>query len=127
MSLTVQSPCKINLILNVLPRRSDGFHELESLFLPVPLHDEISIEKSSKGIELNCSNPALSPGPENLVHRAASAFFTELGEGGARIQLQKKLPIAAGIGAGCRCGYCGATLVLDEAEGAVEGFGRGAV
>ena len=100
MSLTVQSPCKINLILNVLPRRSDGFHELESLFLPVPLHDEITIEKSSKGIELNCSHPALSTGPDNLVHRAASAFFTELGEGGARIQLQKNLPLAAGIGAG---------------------------
>lgn len=100
MSLTVQSPCKINPILNVLPRRFDGFHELESLFLPVPLHDEITIERSSKGIELNCSHPALSPGPDNLVHRAASAFFTELGEGGARIQLQKNLPLAAGIGAG---------------------------
>ena len=51
MSLTVQSPCKINLILNVLPRRSDGFHELESLFLPVPLHDEITIENPPR--ELN--------------------------------------------------------------------------
>ena len=89
MSLTVQSPCKINLILNVLPRRSDGFHELESLFLPVPLHDEITIEKSSKGIELNCSHPALSTGPDNLVHRAASAFFTELGEGGGASNCKK--------------------------------------
>lgn len=100
MSLIVQSPCKINLILNVLPRRPDGFHALESLFLPVPLHDEITIKKSSSGIEFNCSHPALSTGPDNLVHRAASAFFTELGEGGARIRLHKNLPLAAGIGAG---------------------------
>jgi 4-diphosphocytidyl-2-C-methyl-D-erythritol kinase len=100
MSLTVQSPCKVNLILNVLPRRHDGFHALESLFLPVPLCDEITLDKAREGVELSCSNPSLSVGADNLVRRAAEAFVTAQGKGGARIHLQKNLPLAAGIGAG---------------------------
>ena len=85
MSLTVQSPCKVNLILNVLPRRHDGFHALESLFLPVPLCDEITLDKAREGVKLSCSNPGLSVGADNLVRRAAEAFVTAQGEGGARI------------------------------------------
>ena len=100
MSLTVQSPCKVNLFLNVLPRRADGFHALESLFLPVLLCDEITIQKTDGDIRLTCSHPQLDTGPENLVRRAAEAFFAAHPEGGARIHLQKNLPVAAGIGAG---------------------------
>jgi len=100
MSLVVKSPCKINLLLNVPGQRDDGFHEIESIMMPVPLHDEIRFEKTSEGIELTCSNPRLSTGADNLVHRAATAFFEFTGSGGAKIHLQKNLPLSAGIGAG---------------------------
>ena len=100
MSLAVKSPCKVNLLLNVTGLRADGFHEVETVLLPVPLFDELQIEKAGAGIELTCSNPRLSVGGDNLVHRAATKFLEATGIGGANIHLQKNLPLAAGIGAG---------------------------
>ncbi len=100
MSLVLQSPCKVNLLLNIVGRREDGFHELESVILPVPLYDELRIEHAASGIELTCSDPRLSVGEDNLVHRAASLFQTKTEVDGVCIHLQKNLPLTAGIGAG---------------------------
>ena len=57
MPLVRRSPCKVNFVLDVLGRRPDGFHELETLFYPVPLHDELSFDVGPAGIELTCSHP----------------------------------------------------------------------
>lgn len=101
MRLTRTSACKVNFVLNILGRRTDGFHELETLFYPVPLHDVLSAEPISAGIQLTCSNPDLACDLTNLVWRAAERFFAEAGiSEGARLHLEKNLPIAAGIGAG---------------------------
>ena len=100
MSLVVKSPCKVNLLLNVLGRRADGFHEVETILQPVPLYDELRIKKADAGFELTCSDSRLSVGEDNLVHRAAKAFLKKVESGGAEIHLQKNLPLAAGIGAG---------------------------
>ena len=100
MSLVLQSHCKVNLLLNILRKREDGFHELETILQPVPLFDELRIERASKGIELTCSNPRLAVDENNLVHRAASLFLKKTKADGIRIHLQKNLPLAAGIGAG---------------------------
>ena len=100
MSLVVKSPCKVNLLLNVLGRRADGFHEVETILQPVPLFDELRIEKTVGGLELTCSDSRLSVGEENLVYRAATEFQKKVQRGGAKIHLQKNLPLAAGIGAG---------------------------
>lgn len=97
------SPCKINLLLNILGRRPDGFHELETLFFPLPLHDRLCFEISTDtpGITLSCTHPDLPTGPENLVHRAAQNFYDATGLAPAvRIHLEKNLPLAAGLGAG---------------------------
>lgn len=97
------SPCKINLLLNILGRRPDGFHDLETLFFPLPLHDRLRFEPAppESGLTLTCTHPALSTGPENLVYRAAQSFFTATGLPPAvRIHLDKHLPLAAGLGAG---------------------------
>ena len=59
MRLRRSSPCKVNFLLNILGKRADGFHELETLFFPVPLHDEIVAEAAPEGISLTCSNPTL--------------------------------------------------------------------
>jgi 4-diphosphocytidyl-2-C-methyl-D-erythritol kinase len=100
MSLVLKSPCKINLLLNVLGQRKDGFHDIESIMQPLSLHDVLQIESAGKCIELTCSDPRLSVGGDNLVHRAASEFLKLTDSGGVRIHLQKNLPLAAGIGAG---------------------------
>ena len=100
MSLVLKSHCKVNLLLNILGRREDGFHELETIMQPVPLYDELQLERRGKGLELSCNDPRLPMDASNLVHRAATAFQVKAEVGGVRIHLQKNLPLAAGIGAG---------------------------
>lgn len=101
VSLERNSACKVNFVLNILGRRADGFHELETLFFPVPLHDHLGAQRILSGIELSCSNPQLPCDSTNLVWRAARAFLDASGIAeGVRLHLTKNLPIAAGIGAG---------------------------
>ena len=100
MSLGLKSHCKVNLLLNILGRREDGFHELETIMQPVPLCDELQLERTADGLKLSCSDSRLPMGAPNLVHRAATAFLEKAGVAGVRIHLQKNLPLAAGIGAG---------------------------
>jgi 4-diphosphocytidyl-2-C-methyl-D-erythritol kinase len=96
-----KSPCKVNLLLNILGRRPDGFHELETVLQPVDLCDEITFERAGKGIELSCSEKTLPTGPENLVFRAAEKFVAASGvSSGVKIHLEKKIPMAAGLGGG---------------------------
>lgn len=101
MALTRQSPCKVNLLLNILGKRSDGFHELETVMQPVPLCDELQFERGGAGVTLTCSDRALPTDATNLVHRAATAFLgrARIAEG-IRIHLEKRIPLAAGLGGG---------------------------
>lgn len=101
MTLERESPCKVNLLLNILGRRPDGFHELETVFHPVNVCDHLSFERTGIGVQLTCNDASLPVDSGNLVHRAATAFFTNSGiPGGVRIHLEKKLPLAAGLGGG---------------------------
>jgi len=117
MKLEKKSPCKVNLILNILGKRADGFHELETVMHPVNLFDEMQFERTGGDVQLTCSNPALPTDSGNLVHRAAMLFFqkTEIRDG-VRIHLEKKIPMAAGLGGGS--GNAATTLLgLDELFG----------
>jgi 4-diphosphocytidyl-2-C-methyl-D-erythritol kinase len=101
MALQRQSPCKINLLLNVLGKRADGFHELETVLHPVPVFDCLEFERAGWGVELACSLASLPAGRANLVHRAATAFLAAAGiNQGVRIRLDKNVPLAAGLGGG---------------------------
>lgn len=101
MPLERPSPCKINLLLNVLGRRPDGFHELETVMVPVPVHDTLRFERGGDGIRLTCSDPGLAVDDSNLVHRAANAFFAATGQRqGVTIELTKRIPLGAGLGGG---------------------------
>jgi 4-diphosphocytidyl-2-C-methyl-D-erythritol kinase len=103
MPLIRSSPCKVNLLLNILGRRSDGFHDLETLFHPVPLCDELTFEMDpSPGIHFTCDHPELPTDRSNLVVRAAEQFLAEAQrtEQGIRIHLTKRIPLAAGLGGG---------------------------
>lgn len=100
-TLEKKSPCKVNLLLNILGKRPDGFHELETIFHPVNLCDTLSFTKVASGIQLSCSDPALPVDATNLVHRAAVKFFEAAKfAGGVRIHLEKRIPMAAGLGGG---------------------------
>ena len=101
MTLELQSHCKVNFLLNILGKRPDGFHELETVMHPVALHDLLKFKRSGTGIKLTCSDPALPADSKNLVYRAADAFLkTTAISDGVQIHLEKKIPMAAGLGGG---------------------------
>jgi 4-diphosphocytidyl-2-C-methyl-D-erythritol kinase len=101
MPLTQSSPCKINLLLNILGKRPDGFHALETVFHPIGLTDELTFERGARGVQLSCSHPTLPVDGTNLVQQAAAAFLTATGVAeGVRIHLEKRVPLAAGLGGG---------------------------
>jgi 4-diphosphocytidyl-2-C-methyl-D-erythritol kinase len=123
-SLEKKSPCKVNLLLNILGRRPDGFHELETIMQPVGLHDTLTFERAGCDVHLSCSDASLPAGSGNLVHRAATAFLEATGiRDGFRIHLEKRIPLAAGLGGGS--GNAATTLLgLNELCGSPLSFPR---
>jgi 4-diphosphocytidyl-2-C-methyl-D-erythritol kinase len=98
--MKILSPAKINLTLEILGKRSDGFHELATWMLPVGLYDSIEIEPAGSPSFLS-NVPELDGDPSNLVSRAADLFnrTAEIDMAYA-IRLEKKIPIGAGLGGG---------------------------
>ncbi len=91
---------KINLTLDVVGVREDGYHLLSSVMQSVSLHDKISVEEND-GIVLTCQSPGIPLDSKNTCYRAAQAFFEETGiNGGAVIHIEKHIPSQAGIGGG---------------------------
>ena len=100
-TLEKQSPCKVNLLLNILGKRPDGFHELETVMHPVRVYDLITFERAGQGLQLSCNRPELPTDSQNLVHRAATRFLESSGiTEGIRLHLEKNLPLAGGVGGG---------------------------
>src|SRR5690606_26750268 len=92
MTLEKPSFCKVNLLLNILGKRADGFHELETVMHPVNVCDHLVFTRAGSQIELICDNPELPVDSGNLVYRAAAAFCEAVKiTDGVRIQLHKKL------------------------------------
>jgi 4-diphosphocytidyl-2-C-methyl-D-erythritol kinase len=100
-TLEKSSPCKVNLLLNILGPRPDGFHELETVFHPVNLCDRLQFSRAARGVALTCNQPQLPTDASNLVHRAATQLLAAAGiADGVRIHLEKHIPLAAGLGGG---------------------------
>ena len=100
-TLTLKSPAKLNLYLNVLRKRPDGYHDIETLFERIDLADTITLRKTPIGIRLTTDHPTLPIDSSNLAYRAAELFFQKLHRpGGIRIHLKKRIPVAAGMGGG---------------------------
>jgi 4-diphosphocytidyl-2-C-methyl-D-erythritol kinase len=95
---------KINLCLQVMGKRPDGYHELRTIFQAISLHDtlELSITSSASAkFELTSNDATLPLGPENLVSRAFDAITREIGfRGSVHAHLDKKIPVARGLGGG---------------------------
>lgn len=100
--LKLQAPAKINLCLHVLGKRPDGYHELAMLMQRVSLYDEITLELTAEpGVDVVCDGLVLAAGEENIAARAAQQLL-EINNhpGGIRIVIDKRIPVAAGLGGG---------------------------
>jgi 4-diphosphocytidyl-2-C-methyl-D-erythritol kinase len=102
-SLTVHAPAKVNLILRILDRRSDGYHNLWSVMHTVGLADEVRIKVTPTlpGIKLTCNTEKLSSDGSNLVSKAAAAVLGHAHLSvGLDLDLSKRIPMGAGLGGG---------------------------
>src|SRR5271165_6758832 len=97
-SVRVPAYAKVNLRLDVLGRRADGYHELRTIFQTISLHDTLVLEtKREPGVDLRIiGNPQLAgePGKDNLVYRALQELGREIGlRQGVRAVLTKRIPV----------------------------------
>lgn len=98
--LTRNAPAKINLGLHVLRKRTDGFHDIETVFLRIPWSDVLHAEPADE-LTMTCSDGALPIDDRNLVMKAARRLLVEYKPaGGARLHLEKHIPYGAGLGGG---------------------------
>ena len=99
--VTVEANAKINLTLDILGKRPDGYHEVAMVMQTVGLHDTLTLEKREQGISLNINVPWLKADEKNLAWRAAALVQEEFGlTGGVHIELIKRIPVAAGLAGG---------------------------
>jgi 4-diphosphocytidyl-2-C-methyl-D-erythritol kinase len=123
--MKVLAAAKINLFLDVIRRREDGYHEIETFYQPVSLWDELTIESAPSGITVEGVDPAVPWNEDNLCYKAAKLFLDRTGlRRGVRILVAKGIPPGAGLGGGssdaaatllginrlCECGLSDAEL-----------------
>src|SRR5215831_14057310 len=101
-TVVVRAPAKVNLFLEVLAKRPDGYHEIATLMAAVSLYDTLEFKEEATGqVRLTSDQPDLSIGPENLVCRAADSLKRHTSSTrGAAIRLSKRIPMAAGLAGG---------------------------
>lgn len=99
--LTIEAPAKINLLLKVLGKRPDGYHEIYSLVQAISLYDTLSLTGIDSGIEIVSDSPDFPLGSDNLIWKAVALLQQELGfKGGVRVEVTKRIPMGAGLGGG---------------------------
>ena len=101
-ALRLKSPAKVNLRLEILRRRDDGYHELRTVLQKISLYDTLSVSlKKEKGISIATDHPSLPIGRGNLVYQAAEMILKKSEyKGGLHIDLRKEIPMGAGLGGG---------------------------
>ena len=104
--LIIKAPAKINLFLRIIGKRPDGYHDLHSLMCPVGLYDTLALSFNQPAISVSCLHPEVPEDSTNLAARAAALFFeaTQMHRSGfspgVHIEIQKKIPVGAGLGGG---------------------------
>ena len=100
--MKVQARAKINLFLEVLYKRPDGYHEIDTVLQSVALSDELLFDKQKEGFTLTVSDPSIQTGKDNLVCRVYDLLQRHFPKrvGGVRIHLEKRIPAGAGLGGG---------------------------
>lgn len=99
--LTINAHAKINLTLDVLGKRPDGYHEVEMIMQSIDLHDVVFLEEIDKGIDVTTDHPLLGAADSNIAYRAAQVFIDTYGiRKGVKIHINKNIPVAAGLAGG---------------------------
>ena len=99
--IRVFAPCKLNLYLDVLEKRPDGFHNIETIFEKIDLKDEIVIKEKGKDLKIRAIPGACGQGKDNIVYKAAQALLKEAKvKLGLDIEIKKRVPVSAGLGGG---------------------------
>ena len=99
--IKVFAPCKLNLYLDVLGKRPDGFHNIETIFEKIDLKDGIVLKEKGKGLKVRATPSGCSQGKDNIVYKAAQELFKEIGISlNLDIEIKKRVPVSAGLGGG---------------------------
>lgn len=99
--ITKASPAKVNLYLRVLRKREDGYHDILSLMQRISLCDEMTFLPGANRMVIRCPDSSLPEDENNIVYRAAAAFYSRIAaRPDIEITIRKKIPIAAGLGGG---------------------------
>ena len=100
-SIELKARAKVNLTLDVLGKRADGYHEVEMVMQAIELHDIVAFEEMAAGIEVISDYPGLPGGPSNIAYKAALLLKETFGiTNGIRIRINKNIPLAAGLAGG---------------------------
>jgi 4-diphosphocytidyl-2-C-methyl-D-erythritol kinase len=100
-SLEMTANAKINLSLDVLRKREDGYHELRTIMQSVELHDTVILETGGTGIRVECDSGQVPENADNIAARAAAMIIGRFGiKSGLRIKIIKRIPVAAGMAGG---------------------------
>jgi 4-diphosphocytidyl-2-C-methyl-D-erythritol kinase len=98
----LKSPAKVNLRLEILKKREDGYHELRTILQKINLHDLLHFSlKKERGISIKTNHPNLPVGKRNLVYQAVQSILKKSDyKGGVLIEIEKRIPLGAGLGGG---------------------------
>jgi len=100
--LQLKSPAKVNLRLEILKRREDGYHDIRTIFQKISLYDTLSLSlKKEKGISITTDHPDLPVGKGNLIYQAVQMILKKSEyQGGLTVNIRKQIPMGAGLGGG---------------------------
>lgn len=96
----VLAQAKVNLFLRILAREASGYHQLETLFLRLTLADEVVVRTGGRGRSVDCRGAEVGPMEQNLAYRAAMAMRDAGGPDTFAIEIEKRIPVGAGLGGG---------------------------
>ena len=99
--ISLEAHAKINLSLDVLGKRDDGYHTLQMIMQTIQLHDTISVYEIPAGVEIICEAPFVPNNRSNIAYKASELVLQQYGiKSGVRIEIVKKIPVAAGLAGG---------------------------
>ena len=99
--MLIKAYAKINISLDVIGKREDGYHLLKMIMQTIDLYDHINVKRSDTGINISCNKPYIPTDDRNLVYKAAEILMNTYNiKGGVDIYLKKNIPVAAGLAGG---------------------------
>jgi 4-diphosphocytidyl-2-C-methyl-D-erythritol kinase len=100
-TVRVLAPAKVNLFVEVLGERRDGYHDILTVMQAIGLFDTVTVTRCGSGIEVSCPSNDVPSGPDNTAHHAAREMLDRIHlGGGVRVEIEKRIPVGRGLGGG---------------------------